>query len=299
MTYKVGIIGLGRIGLLLETDPLREKPCSHVGAFTLFPECEIVAVCDLNESYLSGLPHISKEETKFYVYYEKMMEENDLDIVSVATPTETHAEIVMKVATYMPKLIWCEKPIATNLKDAEAMIDTCKRYGVKLAINHTRRWHPLYQHVKELLVRGEIGGNVETVGYFSGDAVNDGVHMFDLLLWLSNGENCVPVHCDVNYLIFELDLIGEKGRIRILDNGRILEVWHVRRSDRYTGYRELFMTDFTLNENFDNPNPWINAVRDLIDTIEEDREPLCTGEDGLKALKLCLEWMNFLGYKRM
>jgi len=57
----------------------------------------------------------------------------------VTTPVGSHAKLVMDAARAGVKGILCEKPLATNLPDAEEMIRICQEKGVKLAVNHMRR----------------------------------------------------------------------------------------------------------------------------------------------------------------
>ena len=51
---KTGIIGCGRIGSLLEEDPLRGKPCTHTGGFSALPNIKMVAGCDIDENRLKN-----------------------------------------------------------------------------------------------------------------------------------------------------------------------------------------------------------------------------------------------------
>ena len=53
--FKTGIIGCGRIGSLLEEDPLRGKPCTHAGGFSALPAIRLSAGCDINPERLQKL----------------------------------------------------------------------------------------------------------------------------------------------------------------------------------------------------------------------------------------------------
>lgn len=99
-----------------------------------------------------------------YKDYKEMVRREKLDIVSVCTPPETHRRIVTDIAPYV-KAIYCEKPIALTLDDADAMLDCCAYHGVILQVNHQRTF-------------------TEPVFRFSRGIVNTGSHMFALLLQL-------------------------------------------------------------------------------------------------------------------
>ena len=77
-----------------------------------------------------------------YSDWREMLRCEDVDIVSVATYTPWHAEITIASAEAGVRAVICEKPITTRLRDADRVIDACKKHGTLLAVNHPRRWHP-------------------------------------------------------------------------------------------------------------------------------------------------------------
>lgn len=295
--FKVGIVGLGRIGAMLEEDKLRMKPCTHIGAFKSNGECVVEAVCDVDA-------HRAEETAEkwkipnFYSDYKQMMEQHKFDIVSVATPVETHSEIVSYLARHEnhPKLIFCEKPLASTVEEGERMVRDCMVNGVKLAVNFTRRWDPIYQHAKKLVDSGQIGSVTHVIGYASKEKDLEGnIHMVDVLNWFSGGQPhlCMYVNCQGEYLIFEVDVLGTEGRIRISDNGRLLEVFKSTPSSHYELISELTLKERLTPQSFNvKATPIMKAVMDLVDSVKLDKEPLCTGQDGLNALRLYERMMN-------
>ena len=166
MVYKVGIIGCGQIASLFEEDAWREHPCTHAGAYDTLDATEIVAAADINNEHLVKFSN-NWGVNSLYSDYTSMLENECLDIVSVTANTPLHCEMVIKAAQSGVKAIFCEKPIATSLKEADAMIKVCERESVKLIVNHTRRWHPHYQKAKNLIDSGEIGKVTSITGYFT------------------------------------------------------------------------------------------------------------------------------------
>ena len=69
-----------------------------------------------------------------------MLNEEDLDIVSVATYTHVRAEITIGCAERGVQAIFCEKPIASTVADGEIMVAACERSGSLLVVNHNRRF---------------------------------------------------------------------------------------------------------------------------------------------------------------
>ena len=79
-----------------------------------------------------------------------------IDAVYVATPNDTHRELVEACAAAgLPVL--CEKPMATTHADAQAMIEACARSGVPYATAHNQRWHPAHARLRELVADGALG----------------------------------------------------------------------------------------------------------------------------------------------
>lgn len=75
-----------------------------------------------------------------------------LDAVYVATPNHAHRAVV-EAAAAAGKAVLCEKPLAGDLADAEAMVAAADRAGVLLATAYDQRWHPAHRRLRELLPR--------------------------------------------------------------------------------------------------------------------------------------------------
>ena len=133
--YKIGIIGCGRIGSLLEEDPLRGKPCTHAGGFSALPASHLSAGCDIDTDRLEKFGK-RWNVTQLYSDYQDMLNKESLDIVCIATWTPLHAKMTLKAAEAGVKGIFCEKPIAINLKQARDMVRVCQEKNISLIINH-------------------------------------------------------------------------------------------------------------------------------------------------------------------
>jgi hypothetical protein len=289
---KAGLIGAaGRIASRLEEeDPLRSKPCTHLGVLKALPELfEVKALCDVDLGRLTRVAERWDVEN-WYLSVDAMLDFEKLDVISVCTPAETHAKIVMKIAQHenRPKLIFVEKPIALDLHSADSMGEFCRKYGVKLMVNHTRRWDPAFRHVKALVDAGEIGELLAFQGFFSGDVVNDGVHMADLLNWFSPKEESV-VNVKVPYLLFEVDLVGSDGRIKILNNGERFEIYKPVESRRYSSVKELLL-EKVLDVQYSFSKAMINAYKEAAACVLNDWEPSVSVKEGMEALRTCLKW---------
>jgi len=87
---------------------------------------------------------------------EALCKADDIDLVIVATPTYLHARHAIAAAR-AHKHVFCEKPLARTLADAEAIVRACDDAGVSLAVGHVVRYFPEYRKAKELLDAGTLG----------------------------------------------------------------------------------------------------------------------------------------------
>lgn len=175
---------------------------------------ELVAIVD---SDMGAAKKLSEEVNVHAVYgdLESALKAVEFDAVIITTPTFTHASLTQKAAEE-GKHVFCEKPIALNLAEADRMISACRKANVKLQIGFMRRFDPEILNAKQLIVNGEIGKPVlvKTVGRGPGlpprwaldpktgigflAEVNS--HDFDSLRWLM-GDEFVSVYAETSALI--------------------------------------------------------------------------------------------------
>jgi predicted dehydrogenase len=192
---KAALIGCGRIGFLLEDDPLRNKPCTHFGGMRA-SGIKPGWACDINPDRLTlfGKRSSIKKENLFTDYH-ALLADNTIQLVTIASWTPTHAPITITAAESGVKVIICEKPIATDIDDARKMIDACRANGSMLIVNHERRYDPRYNAVKKLIRNGAIGkilsvrgslptrgfGNNQNLSLGGGPLLHDGTHLIDII----------------------------------------------------------------------------------------------------------------------
>jgi len=300
--HKCAVVGCGRIGALLEVfDPKREKPASHVSAYKARSELfDLVAVCDINEELAKWVserfqvPHHFKD-------VKEMLDKVDLDVVSVCTPPDGRFEVICSLVEHpkRPKLIFAEKPIEVNLYEAEAIKEICQKNGVKLMINHTRRFSYAFNSLWYDINFNKFGKLLLFKGVFSGDVVSDGVHMADLVNWFSTEETAISVeNVKTPYLIFEVDLIFSDARVMIRDNGARFELYRPKESRRYQHIEELELVE-VLPYKFSFSEAMLNALEEIDYCLRLNREPSCGADEGIEALRLALKWREEFGKKKV
>ncbi|HMN29997.1 MAG TPA: Gfo/Idh/MocA family oxidoreductase [Caldilineaceae bacterium] len=167
-SYRVGVIGCGRISRF------------HVNGYQQAPAVTVVAGAEPLAAIREGFGQ-EFGVTALYADYHEMLAAEQLDIVSICTWPPLHEEMVIAAAAAGVKGIICEKPMAVNLRQADAMLAACERSGVRLVVNHQRRFNPTYRLARDLVAGGEIGELIQVHGICMGDLLTDGTHNIDLL----------------------------------------------------------------------------------------------------------------------
>jgi len=100
--------------------------------------------------------------------WQEVVQRPDIDIVDISTPGDSHAEIAIAAAR-AGKVVFCEKPLANTVKEAERMLAAVERAGVLHMICHNYRRAPAVMLAKELIARGELG----EIRHFRGTYLQD------------------------------------------------------------------------------------------------------------------------------
>ncbi len=167
----------------------REKiKASHAGGFDAQPEIETVAVADIDEEKLERFGKAwNIDPDRQYVGHEAMLESESLDIVSVCTPSYLHDRHVLDAARSAsnPDLIWCEKPIASEVTAARKMIDVCAETDTELLVNHSFRFTDKLRQLHILIQEEEILGEIQSVtSQFRMELLRNSTHLLDTLVYL-------------------------------------------------------------------------------------------------------------------
>lgn len=93
---------------------------------------------------------------KAFKSYDDMLSSDEIDAVYVSVPNSLHAEWSIKAAE-AGKHVLCEKPFASNAREAEEVVKSCNRNGVLIMEAFMYRHHPQHAKVKEIISSGRIG----------------------------------------------------------------------------------------------------------------------------------------------
>jgi predicted dehydrogenase len=190
---------------------------SYAASLNQLPGVQLAGIYDADAA--RGHAAAERFGTSFYAKAEALLDEN-LDGVIICSENAHHATLV-HLAASQTRNILCEKPIATTLSDANAMIERCHATGTQLQIAFPVRFSPAIQQLKAMLDRHELGeiyavkctnhGSMPG-GWFAdpkragGGAVMDHtVHVIDLLRWFWKTE-VTELYAEVGTKLLHPDL---------------------------------------------------------------------------------------------
>lgn len=162
-TIGIGVIGLGGFGRFL------------VEQWSVMDNIKISAVSDADPSCASYFPSI-----RFYPDYHNLLEDSDVQIVSIATPPSTHAPIALAAIGH-GKNVLIEKPVALNTADACRIKEAALKQGVVATVNFVLRYSPVVEGVRKIIDKGVFGAprRIDLRNYATQDTVPPGHWFWD------------------------------------------------------------------------------------------------------------------------
>ncbi len=188
---KVAVIGLGVMGQ------------THARIYSEMAGVELAAVYDIYR------PHAEKTANRYGAWaadsVEALFEMEGLDAVSICTSDDQHYELAM-LACKHGKHVLMEKPLATDLDEAIAIVERSEASGIKLMVGHTLRWDPRYYQAREAVASGQVGSPIHLYARRNNSYQNGlrlkgrtsvlmflGVHDIDAIEWVT-GDRIVEVY---------------------------------------------------------------------------------------------------------
>ncbi len=312
MTRTAIIVGCGRIGSAYDEDRELTDPRSHAGAYSRSEAVKLIAGVDTSsdrrERFTArwGVPAYATVE-------EALSDRGQPDIWSLCTPPADRPMLVVQAIQNGARAIWAEKPLALRSADAREMVTRAAHARVPLAVGYLRRWDRAHREAAPLLRDGRLGRLQHVSVRYTRGLLSYGSHALDLLRWYvgepewvygraaSDQDDEDPSPLAVlgfpggavaaflpvarsTYDIFEIELLGTDGRLRLLENGRRIELDTVGPHPDWSDERALTPSGTRFPP---GAHGMMRAVVENIIACLEESEPLrCTGADGIAALEL-------------
>jgi predicted dehydrogenase len=322
-TYRAALIGCGSMGSYVMDELVGHRgrillPYGHAEVLKTHPRLDLVAGADPDPRRREDFAR-RWAVPRVYADHRDMLERERPLVVSIASPPTLHAQHVIDCAERGVRGIFCEKPLAPTLREADSMLAACENHGTALAINHTRRGDPFVHAARRLITDGEIGQVLTISATWAGRLFLSGTHSFDLVnyfngdrptIWLvghaeepsaemkviptqrgedvggtayavyDNGVRAFFNGRDGN-AAFRFEIFGTGGYILVDDQDAGL--W---RQDKTGPFRGLLKCPFPQMMRY--TAPMVFLVDDLLAAMETGREPLSSGRTALHALSQIL-----------
>lgn len=193
--YNIGFVGCGGIANRKHFDALQNQRS----------RIEPIGFCDIIlERAQAFADRFGAKAPQVCSDYHELLQNPDIDVIYVLTPNSMHAKITI-AALKAGKDVMCEKPMACNSKDAQAMCDAARKTGKKLTIGYQYRCEPEPMRLKKIVEAGVLEDiyyaeahalrrrGVPNWGVFldkqeqgGGALIDIGTHALDMTLWLMN-----------------------------------------------------------------------------------------------------------------
>lgn len=304
---RVGVIGVGHMGEY------------HLQKYKANQNVEIVGVADTNHDRLIDIG--KRYNVKTYKGYKEIL--NKVDAVSLAVPTTEHFDVAKEILSKGIHLL-IEKPISYRLKPAETLLEMAKEKNLVFQVGLVERFNPAILKM-ESLVNNPIFIESHRLNKFTTrgtdvDVVFDlMIHDLDIILHAvqsdvkeihSVGMSIVTGMTDIANvrLIFKNDTVANLTvsrvstktlrKIRVFQPDLYMDVNYVKkvlkmiRIENGKGDIESLSKIEPEIESFSERDPLADQVSSFVDSVVNGTEPVVTGEDGLKALKITLDIIN-------
>lgn len=268
--YAAALIGCGGIGYRYDRNRSDARTLTHFRALRASGRFEIGAVVDPDDGIRAEVER--DYGIKSYRDYRELVAGGPFDLVVVASPDDTHTEILTALLKFRPRLVFCEKPLARSLQELESLASRYADAGIGLAVNYTRRFLAEFSDIKRRIDEKNLGRVSSVCIYYSRGFEHNACHYLDLLHWWfgaperiivegsRSGLNAndptlnvflgykqglevrlIGLETDVT-LVNEIDIIGTAGRVRVDTLGNI-DISHPQAHPHYDMFRHYVSSE--------------------------------------------------------
>lgn len=209
------------------------------------PDAMLVAVCDVVESKAVERKEqyesvMTNSNVKVYTDYLEMLENEDIDVVAIATESGYHAKHAIDCMNAGAHVL-IEKPMALSVKDADKMIAVAKETNKKICVSHQNRFNPPIQKLRKAIQEGRFGrimsGTARILwtrdnNYYKqapwrgtreldgGTLMNQCIHNIDLLQWMM-GSDVERVYAERSTFLRDIEMEDFGAMLIRFKNGSI------------------------------------------------------------------------------
>jgi len=282
---------------------------NHLRVLKDLPEADLVAVCDVNRERVDSASR--RYGIRSYVNSDDLYRKEDVDAVTICVwSAELYSESIK--ALNAGKHIFVEKPMASQSKEAEEILETAKSQNLYLTVGFIERFNPAVRRLKKAIDDGKIGEPVSATGKRVskwperlgdiGVVKDTAIHDIDLMRFIFN-EDPITVYARAGRLrhrrfedYVQVMLTFPDGKSAFLE-ANWLTPYKVRQLI-VTGSEAIITVDYITQEiKIDTSNqtlipryrweePLKMELKHFVDSVLNNDSFLVTGMDGVKALKI-------------
>ena len=305
------VIGAGKIGAFLD-DPKRKEVLTHAHGYAVHPKFNLVGFVDTRYARAQRAAKVWGGNA--YRMLEDAFAGGHVDVISLCTPEDDHYRTLQQLKRFRFRGGILEKALTDKLSTAQKIARDPFFARKPFPVNYMRRYVPEFRELRGRIERGSYGPFVTGSMHYGKGILRNGSHLIDLLRFFGfevsgvrtisklndfykedasygcalsvRGGGYVDMHVVPGklYRLIEMDLIFERGRVRVLESGFVIEEYGVAADKVFPGYRVLERrrtqgTSFAAYMRY--------VVDDLYRSIVEKSTPLCSVVDAYEAQKLC------------
>lgn len=293
---KAAVIGCGRLGSI------------HTRVYTEISHIKLIGVCDTDSQKASSLAQV--HAARVFTDYKELIPQADL--VSIATPTNTHFEIA-QYALLCGKHVLIEKPITDNLRQAEILTRLAKRKNLILQVGHVERFNSAFMACQKI-VDHPLFIECHRLSPFPNRSLDIGVvldlmiHDIDIILGLMPDAKITRIDAvGVNVLTPYEDIANVRLHFK---NGCIANLTASRISDEVMRKIRIFLKDSYISLDYqaqaasaykkqghaitktaipiEKEEPIKKEIESFTLCVRNMRKPVVSGVEAYEALKLAL-----------
>ncbi|MFO1470968.1 MAG: Gfo/Idh/MocA family oxidoreductase [Turneriella sp.] len=161
--FKISLIGCGRIAWQLEQDPLRYKPCTHLGAIKHWQQknrrIQVVSLCDKDTDRAKAAAVFLSAPAKIATKKPDEALATQPDLLVIAASTDAHFPLLKRALEQNIPRIVLEKPVAFSQREARSLRKLLSQTQSVILPNYERRYHPKYIRLKAQLAKEKRPGS--------------------------------------------------------------------------------------------------------------------------------------------
>ena len=313
-TLKAGVIGLGNIGSVSGID--NGLVLNHASAYMRSDQTELICGCSPDRKDRERFENFFGRTS--YSSVEDLLK-NDLDVISVTTPTNMHFSHVMQCLSAGVGSIFLEKPPTSNIDELLELISKAEKVDARILVNYMRRYSNTYRRLKDFIDKKSFGDVCNIMATYSNGLETNGSHMIDIVLYLISGPcdysieyvndnnsnnpsfvintgNCSnPIifnGVDLEYHNLDVVITFENARISVFHGGMSPFIELKKEHENFPGYYRLDWSSDIQLPKIDIEDCFDKALVDLL--VTKDTSPVSSLNTAFETQKILNDIRSYL-----